>query len=119
MRENDRRVVIPREQWTLERRPVEKVKQGVSGTLGQVRLKLAGGIRPGYIYELICECEGPIVQGTGFAAVRDLISFLKYDASKNNPLLAEKESAINRAHAFGVSQSGRFLRHLLHQGFNG
>jgi hypothetical protein len=119
MRETDRRVVIPREQWSLERKPVEKVKQGVSGTLGQVRLKLAGGIRPGYIYELICECEGPIVQGTGFAAVRDLISFLKYDASKNNPLLAEKESAINRAHAFGVSQSGRFLRHLLHQGFNG
>src|SRR6516225_9607727 len=57
MRETDRRVVIPREQWSLERKPVEKVKKGVSGTLGQVRMKLAGGFRPGYIYELICECE--------------------------------------------------------------
>jgi hypothetical protein len=119
MRETDRRVVIPREQWSLERKPVEKVKQGVSGTLGQVRLKLAGGFRPGYIYELICECEGPIVQGTGFAAVRDLVSFLKYDASKTNPLLVGKKSGINRAYGFGVSQSARFLRHFVYQGFNG
>ncbi len=118
MRENDKRVVIPREQWSLERKPVEKVKQGVSGTLGQVRVKLAGGFRPGYIYELICECEGPIVQGLGFAAVRDLISFLKYNSSKKNPLLNGETSAIKRAHGFGVSQSGRFLRHLLFEGFN-
>jgi hypothetical protein len=118
MRETDKRVVIPREQWSLERKSVEKVEKGVSGTLGQVRLKLAGGFRPGYIYELICECEGPIVQGCGFAAVRDLVSFLKYDQSKKNPLLHGKIPEINRAHAFGVSQSGRFLRHLLYQGFN-
>ncbi len=118
MRETDRRVVIPREQWSLERKPVEKVKQGVSGTLGQVRLKLAGGFRPGYIYELICECEGPIVQGTGFAVVRDLVSFLKFDASKKNPLLNGKKSGVNRALGFGVSQSGRFLRHFLYADFN-
>jgi hypothetical protein len=118
MRETDRGVVIPREQWSLERKPIEKVKKGVSGTLGQVRLKLAGGFRPGYIYELICECEGPIVQGVGFAAVRDLISFLKYSAEESNPLLVGKKPAINRAHGFGVSQSGRFLRHFLYLGFN-
>jgi hypothetical protein len=67
---------------------------------------------------LICEAGGPIVQGLGFAAVRDLVSFLKHDTSKLNPLLSGKKSAITRAHAFGVSQSGRFLRHLLYQGFN-
>ena len=86
---------------------------------GQIRLKLAGGFRPGYLYELICEAEGPIVQGSGFAAVRDLVSFLRYDTSKRNPLrTATGKSAINRAHGFGVSQSGRFLRHFLYQGFN-
>jgi hypothetical protein len=118
LRETDHRVVIPRSQWSLERKPVAAVKKGVAGTLGQIRVKLAGGFRPGYIYELICESEGPIVQGLGFAAVRDLVSFLKHDTSPQNPLLAGKKSAINRAHAFGVSQSGRFLRHLLYQGFN-
>jgi hypothetical protein len=118
MRETDPRVAIPRSQWSLERVPVPPVKQGVPGTLGQVRLRVAGGFRPGYLYELICECEGPIVQGLGFAAVRDLVSFLRYDGGEGNPLRAGGKPAISRAHAFGVSQSGRFLRHFLYLGFN-
>jgi hypothetical protein len=119
MREGDRRVPIPRGQWSLERVPVPPVNEGVPGTLGQVRLKLAGGFRPGYLYELVCEAEGPIVQGVGYAAVRDLISFLRYDASPRNPLRTPAgKSAITRAHGFGVSQSGRFLRNALYLGFN-
>ncbi len=112
------RVVIPRGQWSLERPPTPKAARGVQGTLGPVRLKVAGGIRPGYLYELVCEAEGPIVQGAGFAAVRDLVSFLKYDGTEKNPCAKANKSAITRAHGFGVSQSGRFLRHLVYQGFN-
>ena len=118
MRPTDRRVVIPRSQWSLERRPVPALDRGVAGTLGQVRLKVVGGFRPGYLYELVCEASGPLVQGLGFAAVRDLVSFLKHDTTRHNPLLAGKKPTVSRAHAFGVSQSGRFLRHLLWQGFN-
>jgi hypothetical protein len=118
MRETDARVPIQRSQWSLERKPPPAVKDGVPGTLGQVRLRLAGGFRPGYLYELVCESEGPIVQGLGFAAVRDLVSFLRHDAGPRNPLRNGKKSAIGRAHAFGVSQSGRFLRHFLYQGLN-
>ncbi len=105
MREADPRVPLPRSQWSLERLPVPP-----GGTLPPVRLRLDGGFKPGAIYELVCEAEGPVVQGLGFAAVRDLVSFLRYDASDRNPL----RSAIDRAHAFGISQAGRFLRHFLH-----
>jgi hypothetical protein len=118
MRETDERVPIPRGQWSFERLPVPEVKQGVKGTLGQVRLRLSGGFRPGYLYELICEAEGPIVQGLGFAAVRDLVSFLKYDSSAKNPVHGGEKPVFTRAHGFGVSQSGRFLRDFLYQGFN-
>ena len=118
MREGDERVVIARELWSLVRIPPERVKDGVPGTLSQVRIKVAGGFRPGYLYELICEAEGSIVQGTGLAAVRDLVSFLKYDGAGKNPLAKDGKSAVTRAHGFGVSQSGRFLRHFLYQGFN-
>jgi hypothetical protein len=119
MREGDPRIDIPRGQWSLERMPIPKAKEGVSPRLGQIRLKLAGGFRPGYLYELICECEGPVVQGVGFAGVRDLISFLRHDAGERNPLrLADGKPAIRRAYSFGVSQSGRFLRNLLYLGFN-
>jgi hypothetical protein len=118
MRETDERVPIPRGQWSLEALPVPTVKQGVPGTLGQVRLRVAGGFRPGYLYELVCEAEGPIVQGLGFAAVRDLVSFLRYEAGESNPLCREGKPVTTRAHAFGVSQSGRFLRNFLYLGFN-
>jgi hypothetical protein len=119
MRETDKRVPIPREQWKLERKPIPKVEKGVEGSLGQIRCRLAGGFRPGYIYELICECEGPIVQGLGYAATRDLISFLRYDGGKQNPLRdTDGKPVIKRTHGFGVSQSGRFLRNYLYLGFN-
>ncbi len=118
-RETDERVVIPRAQWSLERQPVPKAEQGVGGTLGEIKLRVAGGFRPGYIYELICESEGPIVQGVGYAAVRDLISFLRYSAGDKNPCrTAEGKPALSRAYGFGVSQSGRFLRNFLYLGFN-
>jgi Alpha/beta hydrolase domain len=118
-RETDERIIIPRGQWSLERQPIPKVEKGVAGTLGQIRCRVAGGFRPGYLYELVCEAEGPIVQGLGFAATRDLISFLRYDDTPKNPLrLPNGQPAIERTHGFGVSQSGRFLRHFVYQNFN-
>ena len=117
--EKDQRVVVSRDQWKLERLPVPPVKKGVSGTLGQVRLHLKDGLEPGYLYELICEAEGPIVQGVGFAAVRDLVSFLRHDTTPGNPIIGKLGKPVfNRAHGFGVSQSGRFLREFLYFGFN-
>lgn len=118
--EGDERRVVSRQQWRLKTVPIPERKDGgVPGTLPQTRLFLDGGFEPGMLYELVATARGSIVQGTGFAAVRDLVSFLRHDASKGNPLRnSEGRPVIERAHAFGVSQSGRFLRHLLWQGFN-
>ncbi len=118
MRETDPPIKIPREEWTLQRIPPQPVQEGVAGTLAQIRLKVSGGFRPGYLYELICECENSIVQGVGLAAVRDLVSFLKFDASEKNPLARDGRRSIDLALGFGVSQSGRFLRHFVYEGFN-
>lgn len=71
------------------------------------------------MYELVCEAEGPIVQGLGYAAVCDLISFLRHDDSPRNPLRGgDGKPVMTRAHSCGVSQSGRFLRNYLYLGFN-
>jgi hypothetical protein len=119
LHETDQREVVSRGKWRLARQPISTVKEGVPGTLPQMRIELEGGFEPGYLYELICEAEGSIVQGTGFASVRDLISFLRYDSTAANPLRrADGAPAIHRALAFGVSQSGRFLRHFLYLGFD-
>ncbi len=99
--------------------PMIDAKGGVPGTLPQIRIELESGFAPGYLYELICEAEGSIVQGVGFASVRDLIAFLRRDDTARNPLRkSDGKPAIDRALAFGVSQSGRFLRHFLYLGFD-
>jgi hypothetical protein len=119
MREGDPREAVSRDQWKLVRMPLRPLTQGVPQTLPEVRLELEGGFEPGALYELVYEGEGSLVQGAGLASVRDLVSFLRHDASDKNPLrMADGKPAINRAFSFGVSQSGRFLRHLLYEGFN-
>ncbi len=119
-REQDPGKVIPRDKWKLNRIDLPKVDKGVQGTLQQIRVEaLEGEFQPGMLYEVIYEAEGSLVQGLGLASVRDLISFLRYDLGSKNPLQrADGKIPFTRTHAFGISQSGRFLRHLLWQGFN-
>ncbi len=117
LRQQDARVPIPRSQWRLEQKQVEA--DGQHGQLPLIEMVLAGGFQPGYIYELIYEAEGPLVQGAGLAGIRDLVSCLKYDATERNPLrLPDGTPAARRAHGFGTSQSGRCLRMFLYDGFN-
>ena len=40
---------------------------------------LPAGFQPGWIYELVYTAKDPLVHGLGHVAVRDFISFLKYD----------------------------------------
>jgi len=68
------------------------------------------GFVPGKIYEVVYSSKNPAVVGVGLAAVRDFLSFLKYDPQATAP--------VKRAYAVGISQSGRFLRHFLYQDFN-
>jgi hypothetical protein len=117
LREKDARVPIPRSQWRLEQTWVEA--DGQRGQLPLIELVLSGGFQPGYLYELIYEAEGPIVQGLGLAGIRDLISCLKYEKSERNPLRTKEGAPIARyAYGFGTSQSGRCLRMFLYDGFN-
>jgi hypothetical protein len=74
---------------------------------------LARGFDPGKIYDLVYRAADPPLVGLGFLAVRDTAAFLRWaTAADGNPCAG----ALDRAYAFGVSQTGRFLRHLLHLG---
>lgn len=116
-READPRVAIPRDQWHFEKKHVEA--DGDRGQLPQIDLVVHGGLQPGYIYEVVYEARGPVVQGLGLAGIRDLISCLKNDVTDRNPLrLASGQPAPKYAYGFGVSQSGRCLRMFLYDGFN-
>jgi hypothetical protein len=84
----------------------------------EIRL-LPEGTKPvtGSIYEFHYPAKDPRVLGIGMAAVRDLISFMRYESAdaKGN---ANPARGIKATLAFGISQSGRFLRDFVYQGFN-
>jgi Alpha/beta hydrolase domain len=78
-------------------------------------ISLSGGFEPGKLYELVYRAENPPLVGLGLLAVRDTAAWLRSGpASAGNPCAGELE----RAYVIGVSQTGRFLRHLLYLGLN-
>jgi hypothetical protein len=87
-------VTIPRAKWQLAGNTVT----------------LDGGFEPGHTYELAYLVTNPPVAGLGFAAVRDAAAWVKYSPDAT---VSAKTTL-----AFGVSQTGRWLREFLYEGFN-
>jgi hypothetical protein len=101
-RESDARTEIPRDEWEfLDDRSIRLMPVGRN-------------FAPIKIYELWYETTGSKVLGIGYASVRDLVSFCRYESTSRNLDMGE----IRHALGFGVSQSGRFLRHFLELGMN-
>jgi len=70
---------------------------------------------PGSIYQFTYQATEPKVLGIGFAATRDVVAYLRGEAAGGaNPA----GGTIRHAVALGISQSGRYLRDFIHQGFN-
>jgi hypothetical protein len=99
------RHVIARSHWQF----AQKDEHGVHPSDRFVRLDT--GFQPGQLYELVYVAKDPVVVGLGLAAVRDFVSYAKYDPGAI--------VHVDRALGLGVSQDGRFLRHFLWQDFNG
>jgi hypothetical protein len=101
--------IIPRSQWSFARLDSGRAMPDAS------HIYMSSGFKPGKVYQVIYTTTGAPIAGCGLLATRDLGSFLKYGvAGQGNPCAGNFEYA----YSFGVSQSGRFLRHFLYLGLN-
>ena len=107
------RRIVPRDRWLFAR-------QDGSGMMvsDPTRVYLEGGFEAGKLYDIVYKAQNPPLVGLGPAAVRDAISQIKYGSTTQLESLAIPAGSIDRAVAWGVSQSGRFLRTFLYHGFN-
>ncbi len=98
------RTRVARDQWSFAR--------VFDGELipDSTHITMPSGFQPGRIYELVYVAKNPVVVGLGLATIRDVMSHAKYDQSSPFP--------VHTALGFGVSQTGRLLRHYIYQGFN-
>jgi hypothetical protein len=113
----DAPIEIPPDAWSFAR--IESGSGGETGTPERALLPSAtdihvpAGFQPGWIYELVYTARDPKVMGLGHVVLRDAISFLKYDRGDSNPL-----RGVEKAYAWGRSQTGRCLRDFVYRGFN-
>ena len=89
---------VPRDKWRFKTEN------------SRVRIVFDAGFEPGRLYEVNYAATGAKVAGVGMAAIRDAASAFRYRTD-----LPVRGRA---AYIFGASQSGRFLRQFLHDGFN-
>ena len=101
-RPEDTRVALPRQSWRF----VAPEKPGGPG-----RVALDGGFKPGTLYELTYVAKDPYVTAAGLAGIRDLLAWFRY-----HPV--DGMAAPQRTLIFGISQSGRVIGRMLHDGLD-
>ncbi len=81
----------------------------------EIEITRPANMPAGAIYEFIYTAKDSKVAGLGFAATRDMVSFLKGSEGHDieTPL-----ANIDAVLGIGISQSGRFARDFVYQGFN-
>jgi len=101
-RPDDKRRAIPRSSWRF----VAPEQQGGPG-----RVQLENGFKPDTIYELTYVAKNPYVTGAGLAGIRDLLAYFRDKPFEGAP-------APKNVLMFGISQSGRVIGRMLHDGLN-
>lgn len=120
-----KRTKIPSDQWDYGR------WEGGTFVADPHSLYIKTGLLPGKIYELIYTVKDPRVVGLGLVAARDAISFFRFETTDEkgtpNPLVKKNQKGEVKAgvkidpeyaYIFGVSQSGRFITHMIYEGFH-
>lgn len=97
--------IIPNSDWSFSKLDKNGIFQKDS-----LHITMHNGFKPGFIYELVYMAKNPVLAGLGLTAIRDIASYIKYDPSC--------EFSTKSIVAQGISQTGRFLRHFLYEGFN-
>ena len=98
--------VVSRNSWRFGRYKGDEFEDSLR------HISLDGGFSAGTIYTLVYEAEGAPVVGLGLLALRDAGAFLKSSA------FPWPTDPPRRAIAYGASQTGRVLRHLIYEGLN-
>lgn len=101
-RPDDPRVPIRRSRWRF-------LPPETPGGPGRVGLR--GGFRTGRIYELTYLAKDPKVTGAGLAGIRDLLAWFRGHPFEGAP---EPRDVL----IFGISQSGRVIGRMLHDGLD-
>ncbi|MFP6680274.1 MAG: alpha/beta hydrolase domain-containing protein [Dehalococcoidia bacterium] len=105
--EDDEDSLVSREAWSF----AQETGSGVIPSRTHIYMK--DGFEPGKIYYVIYQTDRAPIAGTGLLALRDVAPYLRAPSHMN-----PTPGNFRAVYAWGVSQTGRFLRHFMHLGLN-
>ncbi len=112
----ERYELLPRTSWSLTR-----LDNGIA-VPDPAWITLSEGFEPGKVYRLEYTAKNPRVTGLGLAAIRDAMSFFRFERGDSsgtpNPFVASGGALPQAVIAYGMSQSGRVLNTLLWEGLH-
>lgn len=107
-------IAVPRTAWAFaDCRTVP-----FPGSPDPARLCLKDGFDTARLYELVYTAKDPLVLGIGLAATRDVVAFFRHAAADASGTPNPVARTITHAIAVGDSQSGNFIKTMIHLGFN-
>lgn len=114
VRENfgDTPQVVPADGWDFTDATLSAIKL-TSGAFGG-----PGSFGPTALYEFTYTAKNPVVAGLGFAAVRDLATFLRDATADDNQVANPLAGDVQQIYTFCLSQPCRTLNDFVLHGFN-
>jgi len=106
-------ISIPNDGWKFAREEEGKVIPDPE------YLYIKEGYTPGWLYDLVYVAKNPKVTGLGMAAIRDVVSYFKYEQVDEFGNIIPMANIIEYTYAWGHSQSARLLNHFVYENFNG
>ncbi|MBS0644805.1 MAG: hypothetical protein JSS43_33475 [Proteobacteria bacterium] len=113
----DEKEVVPQSEWCFGQKIAGAAAESAGGETALVPsdtfIHYPAGFQVGWIYELLYTARDPKLMGLGHVAVRDFVSFLKYETGSGNPL-----GGTQKVYGWGRSQTGRCIRDFVYRGYN-
>ncbi len=100
--------LVPRDRWRFAKESPGGVEPS------NEHIYLEEGFEPGKYYQVLYRTDDAPVAGAGLIAFRDVATFLRNESDQFSLGLGRIDNVIG----YGVSQTGRFIRHFLHLGLN-
>ncbi|MDP6511703.1 MAG: alpha/beta hydrolase domain-containing protein [SAR202 cluster bacterium] len=100
---------VPRDQWRFGRLEADGTYVPDPGYICSEK-----GFEKGRLYQIVYTTDWAPILGLSFAALRDSVSWLKYGSDST----ARPIENIRHAYAYGISQTGRYLRTYIYNDFN-
>ena len=88
------------------------------GVRDSTKICVRGGADPSLLYQLVYTARDPLLLMLGFAAIRDVGSFFRYEAHDASGTANPIAGSIRAVIGMGQSQSGNTQRTFIHYGFN-